>query len=339
MKTSNSASIVERMVIPHTAFAEARQRIEQCFAFSAAKAEAEGLAIVGESGTGKTSVLKSFQSNHMPTRSPDGMEIPILYASVPPMPTVKSLAGVMLAALNAPDSERGTENEKSKRLRVLMRETGTRMVMIDEFQHFYDRGKRQIMLHVADWLKVLIDETRSTLVVAGLPSCRVVINENEQLARRFMASIQLPRFAWTDPRQRGEFISILEEYHNQIAKDFKVPALHSDEMAFRFFLATGGLMGYLSKLLRTTLRDAAERKRASISLEDLNVAHARAMWFDPTVQEQLKPFERGFRPEATVDALNRASRIGTVTDLPQRPTPRRVGVRKAESINADLVAA
>ncbi len=40
MKTNNSANIVERMVIPHTAFAEARQRIEQCFAFSAAKAEA-----------------------------------------------------------------------------------------------------------------------------------------------------------------------------------------------------------------------------------------------------------------------------------------------------------
>ena len=96
MKTNNSASIVERMVIPHTAFAEARRRIEQCFAFSAAKAEAEGLLIVGESGTGKTSVLKSFQSNHMPTRGRDGMEIPILYASVPPMPTVKSLAGVML---------------------------------------------------------------------------------------------------------------------------------------------------------------------------------------------------------------------------------------------------
>jgi hypothetical protein len=60
----------------------------------------------------------------MPTRGCDGMEIPILYASVPPMPTVKSLAGVMLGALHAPDSERGTENEKSRRLRILMKETG-----------------------------------------------------------------------------------------------------------------------------------------------------------------------------------------------------------------------
>jgi hypothetical protein len=334
MKTSNAANIIERMVIPHTAFAEARQRIEQCFAFSAA----EGLAIVGESGTGKTSVLKSFQSNHMPTRSRDGMEIPILYASVPPMPTVKSLAGVMLAALNAPDCERGTENEKSRRLRILMRETGTRMVMIDEFQHFYDRGKRQIMLHVADWLKVLIDETRSTLVVAGLPSCRVVINENEQLARRFMASIQLPRFSWTDPTQRGEFISILEEYHTQIAKDFCVPELHSEELAFRFYLATGGLMGYLSKLLRTTLRDAADGKKSSITLEDLNIAHSRAMWFDATAQDQFRPFARGFKPAETVDVLSRASRIGTVTDLPPMPTRRVVGRRKTESINAALVA-
>jgi hypothetical protein len=338
MKTNNAATIIERLVIPHTAFAEARQRIEQCFAFSVAKAEAEGLAIVGESGTGKTSVLRSFQSNHMPTRGRDGMEIPILYASVPPMPTVKSLAGVMLAALNAPDCERGTENEKSRRLRILMRETGTRMVMIDEFQHFYDRGKRKVMVHVADWLKVLIDETRSTLVVAGLPSCRVVINENEQLARRFMASIELPRFSWTNPRQRGEFISILEEFHTEIAKDFSLPVLHSDEMAFRFYLATGGLMGYLSKLLRTTLRDAAGCKKTSITLEGLNIAHSRAMWFDATAQEQLRPFARSFKAVETVDALNRAGRIGTVTDPP--PAPRRAVVRrKPESINAALVAA
>ena len=98
-------------------------------------------------------------------------------------------------------------------------------------------------------------------------------------------------------------------------------------------------MGYLSKLLRTTLRDAADRKRASITLEDLNIAHARAMWFDATVQEQLRPFEKGFRLEATVDALNRASRIGTVADLPEKPTRQRIGKRKAESINAALVAA
>jgi hypothetical protein len=71
----------------------------------------------------------------------------------------------------------------------------------------------------------------------------------------------------------------------------------------------------------------------------LNIAHARSMWFDSTVQEQLRPFEKGFRPEATVDALNRATRIGTVTNLPEKPSRPRIGNRKTESINAALVAA
>ena len=101
-------------------------------------------------------------------------------------------------------------------------------------------------------------------------------------------------------------------------------------------LALGGR--YLSKLLRTTLRDAADGKKTSITLEDLNIAHSRAMWFDPTVQDQLRPFARSFKPAETVDALNRAGRIGTVTDLPPMPTRRTLGRRKAESINAALVA-
>ena len=138
------------VVIRHTAFAEVQQRIKQCFALSATKAGGEGLAIAGKSGTGKTCVLKSFQSNHRPTRGPDGAEIPVLYISVPAKPTVKSHAGAMLAALGEPDWERGTENEKLRRLSILMRIAGTRVVMLDEFQHLYDQGKRQIKFNVMD---------------------------------------------------------------------------------------------------------------------------------------------------------------------------------------------
>jgi hypothetical protein len=245
---SNSATIVERIVIPHTAFVEAERLIEQCFAFAVDKREAEGLAIVGESGTGKTSVLRNFQSKHPPKRGSDGMEVPVLCASVPSAPTVKSLAGVMLAALGATDSERGTENEKSRRLRILMKETGTRMVMIDEFQHFYDRGTQRVMHHVADWLKLLIDDTRSTLVVAGLPSCTAVIDQNEQLARRFLGPIQLSRFQWSDAGHRRQFSGILKAFHKEIAKEYDLPELSSEQMAFRLYLATGGLMGYLGRV-------------------------------------------------------------------------------------------
>ena len=62
------------------------------------------------------------------------------------------------------------------------------------------------MHHVADWLKILVDETRCALVVAGLPSCQTVIDSNEQLAGRFHAPILMPRFSWQD-RNNGKSLS------------------------------------------------------------------------------------------------------------------------------------
>jgi hypothetical protein len=243
------------------------------------------------------------------------MDVPVLRATVPSGPTVKSLAGKLLEALNAPDPERGTENEKSRRLRVLMKKSGTRMVMIDEFQHFYDRGKRQIMYNVADWLKVLIDDTRTSLVVAGLRSCRNVIDENEQLARRFLAPIQLPRFSWTDVGQRSQFICILKAFNKEIAKQFEVPVFHSEQMAFRFYCSTGGLIGYLANLLKQTLRNAAIEGRKVIRLGDLATAHAQSVWSSEHISALPNPFKSSFRLVENVDLLNRISKIGAVTEM------------------------
>jgi Bacterial TniB protein len=336
MKMNKALTIIERIVIPHTAFADAQRQIEHCFAFSAGQG-AQGLAIVGESGTGKTSLLESFQSKHEPIRREDGMEAPVLRATVPSGPTVKSLAGKLLEALNAQDPERGTENEKSRRLRVLMKKSGTRMVMIDEFQHFYDRGKRQIMHNVADWLKVLIDDTRTTLVVAGLRSCRNVIDENEQLARRFLAPIHLPRFSWNDIGQRAQFVCILRAFHNEIAKQLELPALHSEQMAFRFYCSTGGLIGYLANLLKQTLRNADIDGRKVIRLHDFATAHMQSIWSSETISALPNPFERSFRLVESVDLLIRVSKIGASTEMSPMLAPRIGKARGRESVDSLLV--
>jgi Cdc6-like AAA superfamily ATPase len=330
---NDAKHILGSTIVPHTAFVEAQKQLELCFKYAIDKREAEGLAITGESGTGKTSVLSEFAALHPSTRSKSGMEVPILRATVPSGPTVKSLAGVMLAALHDTDSEWGTENEKSSRLRVLMKNTGTRMVMIDEFQHFHDRGKRRIMHHVADWLKVLIDDTKTTLIVAGLPRCLDVIGGNEQLDRRFLAPIQLPRFSWTDPEQREEFLGILGTFNEEIGKSYDLPIMDTDEMAFRFFCATGGLIGLLTKLLRQAIRTADTENTRKICLEDLNAAHKRAMASRP-----LEPFARGFQPVLTRDTLDIVSTIGRTVET-ELTYPRRAGkARRTESAHSMLVA-
>jgi hypothetical protein len=334
MTIDSSRNIVDCIEIPHTAFANAKQRIERCFEFSTRKSEAEGLAVIGESGTGKTSVLRSFRRKHRPMRDDSGLNVPILSATVPSMPTVKSLAEVLLAAIGDPAPGRGTENEKSRRLRTLMVNTGTRMVMIDEFQHFYDRGKRRIMHHVADWLKVLIDDTKSTLVVAGLPSCRAVIDQNEQLARRFLAPIQLSRFDWGSDDQREDFLAIMEAFSEGIRSKYKIPDLHSEDMALRFYCATGGLIGLVSKLLRYAVEAVATEKRTSVRLEDLHMAHVQSIWTDPAMP---KSFERSFRLMATKDLIAQVRKIGVMAADVHGSTGQATKPRRVESANSFLV--
>ena len=60
--------------------------------------------------------------------------------------------------------------------------------------------------------------------------------------------------------------------------------------------------------------------------------------FQPTVDFGRDLPNVGMLPLVTA-ALNRASRIGTVADLSENLTRRRIRVRKAESINVALVAA
>jgi hypothetical protein len=332
---SDTKTIIETTIIPHTAFVHAQRQLDLCFKFAAQKTEAEGLAIIGESGTGKTSVLTEFAVLHPTIRRKDGLEVPILRATVPSQPTVKSLAGVMLAALGAADAERGTENEKSSRLRTLIRNTGTRMVMIDEFQHFIDRNKKRVMREVADWMKVLIDDTNTTLIVAGLPSCTVVIDENEQLARRFLSPIELPRFSWIVPSQRKQFMGILAAFAEQIGRAYDLPDLHKDDMAFRFYCATGGLIGYLAKLLRQALRTADGQRKRIITLEDLDDAYRRAVWSRAFLETSHTPFDCRFR--CSPDTLDEVKRIGRSTQqaIPPSRSSRPIA---AESSSSMLVA-
>ena len=197
------ASLVDSTLVSHAPFQAAVREIETCFEFAREASEPICVALIGPSRTGKSRVLDVCERQHPKVRREDGMYVPILRVTTPSKPTVKGLAEVLLEGLGAVDATRGTENERTRRVKYLMRNTETRMLMIDEFQHFFDKGTKLIMHHVADWLKILVDETRCALVVAGLPSCQTVIDSNEQLAGRFHAPILMPRFSWQDLEQAG----------------------------------------------------------------------------------------------------------------------------------------
>jgi len=307
----NIKLIIENTLVPHTAFLNASRQLEQCFQYAENALEPIGLPLVGESRTGKSRCLESFMLAHRNSRSAEGNNIPIFSVKAPPKPTVKGLVENMLLAIGDPKFDKGTEQVKTNRLLLLMQRCKTRMFIIDEFQHFVDKGSSKIAFHVADWLKMVLDQSRVSVVVAGLPICLDVLRGNEQLAGRFMAPVFLPRFDWLNDDLREEFQAILTTFHEEIAKHFDTPDFSTDEMAFRFHCASGGLIGYLAKILRTAIWMAVDQDRKSISLDDLNIALVMSVDKEFFKSPDLRPFTKDFSTNPTTVYLEHFAKIGT----------------------------
>lgn len=302
---------VDTILVPHTAFQEGQRRMAQCMDYAKAGAqEPVCMALIGESRTGKSRGIEVFMRAHPPVRLPEGRRVHVLYISVPSRPTVKALAELGLFQLGAADWERGTENAKTTRLAYLMRACEVLVLVLDEFHHFYDKSSHKVQHHVADWLKNLVADTKVALVVSGLPSLRSVIDQNEQLAGRFLSPVPMPRFNWLDDDHREEWRAILGAFTEGIGTKFDLPALDGDELALRMFCATGGLIGYLTKTLRQAVWDAVDHNRTVITLKDLEVAHAQAVWAHENVLGLRPPFDLSWTAEATPDLVTRTQRIG-----------------------------
>lgn len=335
---SDLIHIVENTLIPHSAFEKATSKLEQCFRYAKGATEPICLAIIGESRTGKSRALEECCAGHPDVRTNDGLEVPVLRVRTPSQPTVKGLAELMLDAIGDPSSGAGTENSKTLRLRTLMRNAKTRMVMVDEFQHFYDKCSHKVIHHVADWLKILVDEAQVAVVVAGLPTCQAVLAQNEQLAGRFITPVRMPRFDWKDEAHREEFVAILSAFQDSLGTYFDMPALDSDEMAFRMYMGTGGLMGYLTKFLRQAVWNAIDDDRKTISLEDLITAHEDSVWSANGLVDVKSPLSRDLVVSPTEDLLARIKQIGVAEQEKAEERPLRTRKRKEQETVREVLS-
>ena len=320
-KTNYIPTKVDEILVPHQAYQDAMERLQNHLQVAQHYAEPTCIAVIGDSRAGKSRLLGNLVKEYIKKRTEEGMEIPVLSIRTPSKPTVKGLVETFLRAIGDPLwYKRGSENEKTERLYTLLEKTKTHAVVIDEFQHFYDKVSHKVQHHLSDWLKIFVDRTGLMLIVVGLPSCMAVINQNEQLRGRFIAPIYIPRFTWDGEEEREEFMACLEAF--QMALDrFDFPELGSDEMAFRFYCATGGLIGYVAKILHEACLKAQinikQGDKLTITLSDLANAYDEALWQDSVVS-QINPFDAEFDATPSDYLIELAKQIGVASPEPAK---------------------
>ncbi len=269
----------ERVLVKYPLFKSAVARIQACFDSYGTTAEPDCCPIVGESGSGKTTIIAYFASLYPRVDHKWGVEVPVLLAKVPARPTVKSFAETLLYQLGDPLWARGNTVGKSIRLRELLKRCGVRLLALDEFQHFVDVRQANIPNDVADWLKEQVEEAKLAIVVLGLQRCLEVLKQNEQLRRRFGATLRVGAFRWENQDDRTTYRAFLRAVQEQLT-EYVMPPLADLEMAFRMHYGSYGLIGYTMKIIRGAARIARCHPRREITLRTLAQSFREHVWIE-----------------------------------------------------------
>lgn len=274
---SQYRDLVSRVRIDHDAYAFALHELNDAYDNVGNTATPVCLLIIGESRTGKSSVVRDMLETYLPQRV-DGRTIrSVVYAVAPAKATVKSLLESLLKGLGDPFWSRGTESNMTQRLYTQLDAVQCKLIILDEFQHLCDKGQAKRLDGLADWLKVLLETRKYGLVAVGLPSATSVVHNHPQLIGRFDEALRMPVFDWQDDALAAQFRGVLRQFQKEL-RPFQLPSLDSREMGLRMFLATAGRIGLVAKLLDRAIRDAIREGRLEIRIENLAEAYSRAIW-------------------------------------------------------------
>lgn len=251
----------------------------------------KGLLIKGPSGVGKTTLIKEFVSATFKGGFIPGKRCAAIRVEIPPAPSKKNLTAAILLALGDPfaTSLRHTAYAKHERIIKLLENLSVDLVILDEAQHLIDY-KGATVYEAADWIKNLLNDTRATFVLVGLPRTEQLLRANEQLRRRFSASVLYDRLRWDVDEHRTQFAGLV----NTIAGILPVPTVQlvTDELLARLHHASFGLIDYLIKILDRAAWLVTEGRGRGVNLDVLANAFRDEVWSE--VPSHRNPFAAEF---------------------------------------------
>lgn len=278
--------------IPFPPFVAAVNSIESNLNLYRETGLAEHLLVLGESGTGKSSLCRWIAQKYPRFAMPDRDVVPVLFVSVPPAATIASVAEAMLAALSDPSPATSTVSAKTSRVVKLCRACRVELVLCDEAQHIHDRGKIATHYMVGDWIKNLIDEMRVPTVFLGLPRLEQLLQVNEQLRRRFSRRLRLALGQSDNESIHSECLQLFNSLGSCISIPLSSGSFGWEEMGMRLYYASDGRVAYIKKLLASAMRFAMETDTNEIGPAALERVFINEVWWEGV--GELNPFNPAF---------------------------------------------
>lgn len=264
---------------------------DRLYEYQCENEEPEHIILLGESGVGKSTLVKRYAHRHPRIEHEEFTEIPVLYLVLGPSPTRKTLAQTFLRAMGDPMWRRGSEAELTERVIELFAKCRVRLVIIDEANHLIDRGGEKTLHTAADWLKVVIDSSQVSFVFAGIPRIRRLLATNDQLRGRLREVIEIDRFSVANKSAEHDFRSALKRFKSYMG-DLPTIDISGAAIARLFAFATDGRLRDIRRLLVRAVELAYEM--SDPRLTDVVLAEAFRSVIYAGSPDNRNPFHKTF---------------------------------------------
>jgi hypothetical protein len=307
-------------LIRYPRFKELLEDIQMHQQLSRFASEPQNISLEGDTGTGKTTLVKTYAQQFHRQEGPHGTLIPVLYLEMPSPATVKSVAATILRHMGDPGASRGTLWSMNERVIHFLKACAVQLVILDDFQHLYDSETDRVLERVSDWLKVLIKETGVPFLVVGLEGkVKIILEANPQLSRLFATREVLKPLAWdaADPQRQQDFALFVDYAEKAVGLPLSDEIPRMDMLTRLHYASGGGVIGNLMNLLRYSAQLAEKYSQPKLNLNVLSLA------FTKCVQKHVASLGYGRNPFDTPAHEPFAA-------LPSSPQPK-IGGKKSKA--------
>lgn len=197
--------------------------------------------ITGESGAGKSELVKQYVLKNPRRERAEYTHIPVLYVELESPMSKKEFAEQILVALG--DPQKGKVFKSKKRLfdqiADYCRDCGIELIILDEVQTVIQNRSIGVMANIADWFKDLMNITEVPMVMVGMPWCRGFVEKHDQLDTRVGYRYYLETFRVSKNFSHFKRFVELFSRNYQFAKGF---SLMDAENAYRLFAYSSGIV-------------------------------------------------------------------------------------------------
>ncbi len=215
----------------------------------------------GLSGAGKTTLIEAFCALHPDRATIDGDIREVVTVEMPEAATKRALVSAILHELGYAAKSSDTANAIIDDVIDKVERIGVKMIILDEGHHVFQGKSVQA---VSEFLKSLLNRVKCQIVICGTPEI-LQIRSNPQLDRRLAPDIVLEPYNWTEPSGRLEYVTLLDKFERLMEMP-EASNFAKADFARRIYVATGGMIGMVSKYISRAVELCAERNLPMVDL-------------------------------------------------------------------------